>query len=178
MSAKSLAIWFIGVPLGVMVVMGRGEVAEDAAQTDASAEFGSEAMANVAQSSNDGWYGGDVVLDRKADGHFYANALVEGASVDFLVDTGASTIALTAEDADAAGIYWGEQDLRPVARGASGVVYGVPVTLQDVRLGDFEANGIQAMVIPEGLPISLLGQSFLREIPDVAIQGDSMTLSN
>lgn len=146
---------------------------------DTGGEAPAEAPEEAASTAKEaGWGAQEVTLDRRDDGHFYAEAMVEGTPVQFLVDTGASTIALTGRDAEAIGIYWSEDDIVPVARGAGGMVHGVQVTLNDVRVGDFEAHGIEAAVIPEGLPISLLGQSFLRQVPDVAIQGDMMVLRN
>lgn len=97
-------------------------------------------------------------------------------STRFMVDTGASTIALTGEDAEAIGLYWSEDDIRRVARGASGAVYGVHVTLEQVELGGFEARNLSAIIVPEGLDISLLGQSFLGTIENVHIRGDEMVL--
>ncbi len=120
--------------------------------------------------------GGEVVLPRAGDGHFYAEVMVEGVPSQMLVDTGATVIALTGEDAQAIGIVWEPDDVRPVARGASGPVHGVPVTLQTVQLGDFEAESVEAVVIPEGLGISLLGQSFLSRIERVEMSEREMVL--
>lgn len=120
--------------------------------------------------------GTDLVLVRAGDGHFYANALVEGTSARMLVDTGATVVALTGEDADAMGIAWDQAQAGPVARGASGTVYGVPVTLERMEVGEFEATGVRAIVVPEGLGTSLLGQSFLSQVPRVEIHGDQMVL--
>ncbi|WP_245656486.1 retropepsin-like aspartic protease family protein [Novosphingobium naphthalenivorans] len=118
----------------------------------------------------------DTVLTRQSDGHFYARADVDAHSTRFLVDTGASMIALTGADAEAIGLRWDPSELRPVGRGASGTVYGVPVRLEHVELGAFGARGVGAVIVPEGLEVSLLGQSFLARIPSVRIDGDRMTL--
>jgi aspartyl protease family protein len=119
--------------------------------------------------------GGEVVLARAGDGHFYAEVAIDGVSTPMLVDTGASVVALTGDDADALGIAWNLEDVRPVARGASGPVEGVPVMIEHMQLGDLEGRGIAAVVIPEGLPVSLLGQSFLSQVR-VAMEGDRMVL--
>ena len=118
------------------------------------------------------------VLDRQSDGHFYADANVEGVPVHFLVDTGASMIALTAEDATDAGLTWNDDDLRVVARGASGQILGVPATLNEVSLGGFSTRGVPAIIIPQGLPVSLLGQSFLSRLGKMDVVGDKMTLGD
>lgn len=120
----------------------------------------------------------EVTLIREGDGHFYADVSVDGITSRMLVDTGASVIALTGADASAMGLHWNPNDIAPVARGASGIVYGVNTTLATVRLGNFEASNVPAMIIPEGLPISLLGQSFLSTIRTARIEGDQMVLEN
>lgn len=122
------------------------------------------------------WSAGRTELSRAQDGHFYADAMVDGRPVHFLVDTGATTIALTGDDAAALGLYWNDADLRPVAQGAGGPVYGVQVRLDTVELGGHSARGIEAMIIPKGLGISLLGQTFLSTIDPVTIEGDRMVL--
>ncbi|WP_241657539.1 retropepsin-like aspartic protease family protein [Aurantiacibacter suaedae] len=119
----------------------------------------------------------DVTLARAGDGHFYAEVQLDAAPARMLVDTGASMIALTEDDALAAGLYWDQAELTTVARGASGPVRGVFVTLPQVSLGGIEAQDVAAVVVPEGLPISLLGQSFLTHVNKVAIEGDAMVLS-
>ncbi len=116
------------------------------------------------------------MLPRAADGHFYADVTVEGVTKEMLIDTGASVIALTGPDAEAMGLYWTEADVAPVARGASGTVYGVPITLNLVQLGDFEAQAVEAVIVPRGLGVSLLGQSFLSQVGRVEIEGEQMVL--
>src|SRR5436190_12726949 len=73
------------------------------------------------------WYADEVVLPRNDDGHFYAEVASDSGSVMMLVDTGASMVALTGNDAAMMGVEWQANQVRPVARGASGDVYGVPV---------------------------------------------------
>jgi aspartyl protease family protein len=124
------------------------------------------------------WYGGAMVLSRAGDGHFYANVRIDTRDYPMLVDTGASVVALTGEDARNIGLDWDPGALAPVARGASGPVFGVPVVLDSIAVGDFEARGVQAIIVPEGLPVSLLGQSFLSHVARVEISGDELTLAN
>jgi aspartyl protease family protein len=118
----------------------------------------------------------DVILDRRPDGHFYADVMVNGQPVNFLIDTGATAIALTADDARSLGFYWNDMELEPVGRGVSGEVRGKMVALHHVQLGGKEAWDMQAAIIPEGLGVSLLGQTFLSQIGSVKISGDQMTL--
>jgi aspartyl protease family protein len=122
------------------------------------------------------WAAGSIDLARAADGHFYAETTVNSAPVRLLVDTGASVVALTAADARAAGLTWSAAEIEIVAQGASGPVAGVPVTLDRVVLGGHEARDVRAIIVPEGLAISLLGQSFLATIDPVRIERDRMVL--
>ena len=129
------------------------------------------------ENQGSGW-GHEIALQREHDGHFYADVVVDGVPSRMLVDTGASVIALTGEDALAMGLYWNEADVAAVAQGASGPVYGINTSLPRMRLGDFEAQDVRAVIIPEGLGISLLGQSFLETIDNVRIADDRMVLEN
>lgn len=122
------------------------------------------------------WDSSEIVIERSSDGHFYADAAINGYDVNFLIDTGASSIALTGDDAAALGLDWDEYDLQVVGRGASGEVYGKHVVLEEVTLGDFTARNLRAAIIPKGLDRSLLGQAFLKTIDNVNISGDQMVL--
>ncbi len=122
------------------------------------------------------WLAGETVLNRESDGHFYADAYVEGSRYRFLVDTGASMVALTGRDAQAMGLEWDEASLRPIGRGASGTVHGVTVTIASMEVGGIEARDVHGAIIPDGLDVSLLGQSFLSQVSNVEISGDEMRL--
>lgn len=121
-----------------------------------------------------GWDNGQFSLLRQADGHFYADGAIQNAPTRFLVDTGASIIALTGADAQAAGLSWSDADISPIGTGASGVVYGVPTILAEVEIGGLTQRNVRAVIIPEGLEVSLLGQSFLSQISSVEIAQDRM----
>jgi aspartyl protease family protein len=122
----------------------------------------------------DNWMSGETVLERERDGHFYASITVDSRDYRVLVDTGASIVALTEQDALDMGLSWDDSEVRVIARGASGDVRGVPVTIPQMQMGGFEAQDVQAAIVPEGLDITLLGQSFLGKIDNVEISGDRM----
>jgi aspartyl protease family protein len=134
--------------------------------------------ADLAQAGDKQAWGGVMVLDREGDGHFYATAQIDAGDYRMLVDTGASVVALTGEDARDMGLDWDPNALGPVAQGASGPVMGVHTTIPQMAVGDFEARNVEAVIVPEGLPVSLLGQSFLSHVPNVAIADDKLTLSD
>ena len=112
-------------------------------------------------------------LEREPDGHFYAEAQVNGARVRFLIDTGATMVVLTEEDAQRAGIALGLD--RETVMGVGGPVEMIPVTIDRIAVGSLSANQLPAAVAPD-LPVSLLGQSFLAQIGTVEISGDRMVL--
>lgn len=118
----------------------------------------------------------DTVIERSADGHFYVDAMVNDRLVHFVVDTGASIVALTKDDARAVGENFSENEFRVVARGASGDVLGKNIELRHIAIGQKEAWDVPAAIVDDGLDVSLLGQSYLEQIGSVSIQGDKMTL--
>jgi aspartyl protease family protein len=118
---------------------------------------------------------GAIVLQRNENGHFYADVEVNGVPVHMLVDTGASGIALSEDDARRAGIATsiGMNDV--VGQGAGGSVRGDFVTIDRIELGPKSAEQVPALVLNGGEQ-SLLGQSFLKQFASVEIHGDTMTL--
>jgi aspartyl protease family protein len=129
----------------------------------------------IAQEANTA-AGYETVLERQPGGHFFADVDVNNTEIRFIVDTGASGIALTGADAEALGFSWQDDDLRVVGRGVGGDVHGKPVKLSTVQLGDLEAQNIDAVIIPRGLDVSLLGQSFLSKASSVRIENDEMVI--
>jgi aspartyl protease family protein len=117
----------------------------------------------------------DTVLERRSNGHFYADVMVNDQVVNFIVDTGATTIALTEDDARRLGLNFSSAEYTTVGKGAGGEVRGKFVTLHHVAMGQKEAWDVEAVVI-EGGSMSLLGQNFLGQIGSVSISGDKMTL--
>ena len=168
----------VGGVLVVGAVVGWFAPGVTSAPEPAAADAAPGPDAQLALAAEPQWYGGEVTLERERDGHFYAPVRVDTRDYRMLVDTGASMVALTGDDASHMGLDWDPNALSPVARGAGGVVMGVRVELGEVGVGDFVARGVEAVIIPEGLPVSLLGQSFLSNVENVAISGDRLTLSD
>lgn len=168
-------VLIVGGALGI--AMPASEAEQRLANTSGSQVDDALTLAATRELPRSGW-GHEIALKREPDGHFYADVHVDGVPSRMLVDTGASVVALTGEDALAMGLYWDESEIEPVAQGASGTVYGVNTSVARMRLGDFEARDVRAVIVPEGLGISLLGQSFLQTINSVRIADDSMVLEN
>jgi aspartyl protease family protein len=118
---------------------------------------------------------GSIQLDRQPDGHFYADVRINGNMVHMLVDTGATGIALSRDDARTAGLApsIGMSDV--VGEGADGAVRGEYVRLDRVELGPLSAEGMDAVVLNGGQQ-SLLGQSFLSKFKTMQVEDDRMVL--
>ena len=166
----ALTIIVIGTVLGAL--MPRGDQPPVASHENSAFEVIAPAPAQrMAQASESG----SVTLRRSPDGHFYADATVNGSPVRFLVDTGASGIALSRADAVKAAIQLSPDMVDVVGRGASGDIRGEYVRVDRVELGNESVEGLVAAVL-EGGDQSLLGQSFLKRFDSVEIEGDIMTL--
>ncbi|HEY0413118.1 MAG TPA: TIGR02281 family clan AA aspartic protease [Allosphingosinicella sp.] len=120
-------------------------------------------------------HSGETVLHRSPLGHFYVDAEVNNDLVHFVVDTGATTVALTVDDARRLNIPFSESDFTLVGRGASGDVRGLPVTLDRIAIDGKEVRGVRGAII-EGLDVSLLGQSYLTRLGSIEMSGDEMRL--
>lgn len=134
----------------------------------ASALSPASVMHQTAASSGELW--------RAADGLFYVDALVNGAPVRFLVDTGASTIVLTRADARRAGVISPTIVFGDVADTAAGRTPIARVRLARMTVGPSVGHDVPAAVAGEGLGVSLLGQSWLTRLDSVTIEGDRMIL--
>ncbi|SLN29789.1 hypothetical protein ROJ8625_01321 [Roseivivax jejudonensis] len=119
---------------------------------------------------------GRIVLPRAADGHYYADVDVNGASLRMLVDTGASTTVLSPADARRAGLdpdglgYYGR------AMTANGEVRTAPVTLDSVAIGPVSASGVRAAVTEGEMAQSLLGMTYLQRFSRIEIAGGELVL--
>ncbi len=136
-----------------------------------SGKSGSQAPAATVQDGS----AKETRLKRKSDGHFYVNAEVNGELVHFLIDTGATGVALTEDDAKRVGIDFSPGEFDVVGRGASGDVRGKLVSIDRVSVDGKEAREVRGIVI-EGGDISLLGQAYLSRLASVQMSGDHMVL--
>jgi aspartyl protease family protein len=117
---------------------------------------------------------GKVTLNADGQGHFFTTGSINGTSVRFMVDTGASMISLGVADARRIGLdpNRGEKALTSTANGQAVVTR---VKLDTVRVGDITMNNIDALIHQSDLPIALLGMSFLSRM-DMQQEGSTMTL--
>jgi aspartyl protease family protein len=106
-----------------------------------------------------------IVVPRDARGHFEVDARVEGRHLNFMVDTGASLIALTASDAGRIGIHPAPHEFVTEVKTANGTVRAAPTRLDRVEVGDLIVRDVDALVLPDtALSDNLLGLSFLSRL--------------
>ena len=106
-----------------------------------------------------------IVVPRDARGHFLVDARVDGRLINFMLDTGASVIALTVSDAARLGIHPAPRDFTVEVRTANGSVRAAPARLDKVEVGDLIVRDVAAVILPDGaLSDNLLGLSFLSRL--------------
>jgi len=104
--------------------------------------------------------GNRIVLPADSRGHFMTQGAINGRAVTFMLDTGATSIALSAADAQRIGLDYSKGQ-RVQMNTANGVSSGYKLRLQSVRVGDVEVYDIDAIVSPQPMPFVLLGNSFI-----------------
>jgi len=104
---------------------------------------------------------GSGAVAKAADGHFWADAEVNGQPVHFLVDTGATAVALTPQDAARLGFKASDLKYGYNVTTAGGSSHAAAVTLSVVSVNGARIENVQALVVNDGLDVSLLGMSYL-----------------
>ena len=127
--------------------------------------YSSRAAASGAQS---------VTLAADSRGHFFADGTINGNAIRFVVDTGATTIALSSAEAERMRLDY-RKGQQGTAQTAAGPVSSFLIKLDSVRVGGIELQNVDAVVIERGLPIALLGMTFLNRV-EMQRNGDRMTL--
>ncbi len=104
--------------------------------------------------------GREIVIPASSGGHFVTTGAINGRAVQFMVDTGATLVALSQIDAERLGVDYRTAP-RLLMHTANGSVQAHQVTLTSLRVGDVEVANVNAIVIPAAMPMVLLGNSFL-----------------
>jgi aspartyl protease family protein len=106
-----------------------------------------------------------AIVARNAQGHFDVDGRVNGRRIDFVLDTGASVVALTARDAARLGIHPSRNAFVTEVKTANGTVRAAPARLDVVEIGGLELRDVTALVLPDdALSDNLLGLSFLSRL--------------
>ncbi len=118
-----------------------------------------------------------VIIPARGDGHFYADAFINGHAAPVLIDTGASFVALPYETAADAGIRVRRDDFTASAKTANGIARIAPVVISELQIGSITLHRVQAAVAePGAMHVTLLGMSFLRRLKRAELRGDRLIL--
>jgi aspartyl protease family protein len=118
-----------------------------------------------------------VELRAGSYGHYRTSAEINGRPVTVMVDTGASMVALSYEDARAAGIYLRDSDFTHRVSTANGFARVAPITIDRVSIGDITVRNVPGAVMEAGkLETSLLGMSFLARLQRVDMRSGVLVL--
>jgi aspartyl protease family protein len=119
-----------------------------------------DAPASVGGNGGGAARGNRIVMTAATGGHFFSAGTINGRAVNFMVDTGATAIAMGASEAERVGLNY--KAGQPVnLNTANGVAQGWRLKLNSVRIGDVEVFDVDGIVSPQPMPYVLLGNSFL-----------------
>jgi aspartyl protease family protein len=119
----------------------------------------------------------EIRIRKRLDGHFNANVEVNGKQIAMIVDTGASSIVLTPEDAIKAGIDVSHLAYNIPVLTANGRTFAARIRLDKVAIGPLDRTNVDALVAKHGaMTQSLLGMSFLSRLRSYEFSGDFLTL--
>lgn len=120
-----------------------------------------------------------LVIEKSASGHFEVDSAVNTADVKFMIDTGASSIVLTLQDAQKAGINVGDLSYSVPVSTANGMSMAAPVRLDEIVIGDIVRRNLSALVAPEGkLDQSLLGMDYLNTLSGFSVAQDRLSMQD
>ena len=120
--------------------------------------------------------GSQLVIEAGPGGHFHLDTEIAGREIGFLVDTGASSVALSEEDADDIGIPIHQLDYSGRANTANGIARFAPVMIDEITIGDHVVRNVQGVVIEGHTGESLLGMTFLRKLRGYEVKDDRLIL--
>jgi aspartyl protease family protein len=118
-------------------------------------------------------------LKAAGHGHFIASADINNRAVSVLVDTGASVVALSYEDAEKVGLRPGSLSYDVAVSTANGIAKAAPVMLREVEIDNVRVRDVQGLVMPRGaMRGTLLGMSFLSRLQSFSVQNGRLILKN
>jgi len=122
-------------------------------------------------------HGRTIEVARSSGGDFFISGQINGARVHLVLDTGASSVVLTQDDAKAAGLPLSMLNYTVSIETANGRASAAPVTLDRIAIGGLEERSVEALVVQPGqLRTSLLGMSFLNRLQGWQVDGDRLVL--
>ena len=175
---RFMVIGLTGVLLAVAAAMGLNVFSAEHAADAATPQPAAMALTPAAPAPAPTLGYGEASIAKSPDGHFWADATVNGRPVHFLVDTGATAVALTAADARSLGIDTTTLTYNYTVQTANGTARAAPVKLSMISVGRAEVPDVQAFVIDGGLETSLLGMTYLGRLSKFEATQDALVLKS
>jgi aspartyl protease family protein len=119
---------------------------------------------------------GTVIVTAGEDRHFWLDATVDGASLHFLVDTGATNVVLNRQDARRIGLAVDSLSFTQRTETANGIGFGAPIRLREIRVGPIVVRDVRALVNKAPMSSSLLGIEFLERLSGYSVKDGTLTL--
>lgn len=150
--------------------------ASDPSASQTAAAAGDAEPAGDAPKQHSGY---TIELEADEAGHYVTDVEINGTDTKVLVDTGATLVAMTYEDAERAGIYITDKDFTHKAQTANGASRVAPITIDKISIGDITVRNVRGMVAePGALHVTLLGMTFLSQLDRVDMSSGTLVLQD
>lgn len=171
--SRNIAIWLLIILGLVTAYLYRDDARNVAARVTAGLIPGTAIVTTTSDGVN------EVIIHKTRGNHFQTNVTVGGKVLPMLVDTGASTVVLSYDDARTIGLDPRQLNFSVTVMTANGRAQAAPVRLDEVSIGPIVRRNIRALVAEDGrLGESLLGMSFLSTLGSLQMQTDELRLRN
>ncbi len=170
-ATKQVFVWVALFSVGIVGYAFRSDVTQMALSNSL------DVLSNLSlPSKDDSKTHREVQLRAGRNGHFEVRALVNGAHINFLVDTGATHVALSPKDARRIGFNPSELNYNRQVSTANGLIYVAPIMIKQIKIGDIVVRNVSGAVIKEGLGDPLLGMSFLGKLSTFSMSREVLVL--
>lgn len=167
---RNIAIWTGAAAVLILVYTYRDEI------SDIGQQVGGRVSAELLPGQPVTTIGGSVTLIQGRGGHFIAHGRVNGATIPFMIDTGATGIVLSPAAARAIGLDPETLRYTQIFHTANGIGYGAPYRLKHLSIGHIGFDDVAVSINKAEMSTSLLGMSFLNRLSSFEIRGQKLIL--
>jgi aspartyl protease family protein len=169
-------LMFLTIPLVLLASFLSDRIEEAGSGTGTSVEESSADDGGSAAAATEASADNAIVIDADSRGHYLVEAEVNDGTIDFLVDTGATSVALGPDHLERLGIDPGSLKFNLRSQTANGTARAARVTLDRITIGALTVHDVEAVVMERPLGTALLGMSFLSRLEGYEVKGDRLYL--